>query len=190
MIGVIMPFSRCRVNAGLWSSLVRMRRLMKRWLEWTALSASLQTICSSKRRPWGAAISSIGCGCACLFGVVTYAEHNRQDIGNELYQIEVPSHCRRIPPDYDLRSSTKAVGRYWTPAIREWTSELAEAKLRLSTVNSSFFERLQERFDGHASTWLSAAQCLGELDCLVSLAVASRSLTEPSCRPEIVDCPR
>jgi DNA mismatch repair protein MSH6 len=50
-------------------------------------------------------------------------------------------------------------------------------------VASRFFRK----FDIDYDTWIKAIRIVAQLDCLVSLAKASASLGQPSCRPQFVD---
>lgn len=45
-------------------------------------------------------------------------------------------------------------------------------------------------FSENYADWLQAVKTLAEIDCLVSLALASDNLGHPACRPEIIDSPR
>jgi DNA mismatch repair protein MSH6 len=47
--------------------------------------------------------------------------------------------------------------------------------------------RFHARFDEHYGTWLAAVRIVSQLDCLISLAKASASLGQPSCRPVFVE---
>ena len=47
--------------------------------------------------------------------------------------------------------------------------------------------RFCSRVDEDYAIWLAAAKIIAQLDCLISLAKASASLGEPSCRPEFVE---
>ncbi|KJE89320.1 mismatch repair protein Msh6 [Capsaspora owczarzaki ATCC 30864] len=110
-----------------------------------------------------------------------------RDIGNEKYQLEVPVRITDVPGDWDFKSSTKAVRRFWTPLIRKTVTPLAEAIETRQAVLREGLARALARFDTHVAKWSAAVRCVAELDCLLSLASASSSLGDPVCRPTLVE---
>ncbi|KAL4922500.1 muts domain V-domain-containing protein [Aspergillus aurantiobrunneus] len=110
-----------------------------------------------------------------------------RDNGKEIYQMEVPIKVKNIPKNWDQMSATKQVKRYYFPELRTSIRKLQEAQETHSQIVKEVAKRFYERFDEHYSTWLSAVRVVSQLDCLISLAKASSSLGEPSCRPEFVD---
>ena len=76
-----------------------------------------------------------------------------------------------------------------------------EAKETETAAKKSFYRRLLGEFDRDRTEWLKAVRCVpwvtlttelmvsvvAELDCLISLALASHNLDEPKCRPVFVE---
>lgn len=110
-----------------------------------------------------------------------------RDNGKEIYQLEVPIKVKNIPKNWDQMSATKQVKRYYFPELRSLIRKLQEAQETHSHIVKEVTGRFYERFDEHYATWLAAVKIVSQLDCLISLAKASASLGEPSCRPEFVD---
>ncbi|RDW81383.1 mismatch repair ATPase MSH6 [Aspergillus mulundensis] len=110
-----------------------------------------------------------------------------RDNGKEIYQMEVPIKVKNVPKNWDQMSATKQVKRYYFPELRTTIRKLQEAQETHSQIVKEVTKRFYTRFDEHYSTWLSAVRVIAQLDCLISLAKASSSLGEPSCRPVFVD---
>ncbi|KAL4804292.1 muts domain V-domain-containing protein [Aspergillus unguis] len=110
-----------------------------------------------------------------------------RDNGKEIYQMEVPIKVKNVPKSWDQMSATKQVKRYYFPELRTAIRKLQEAQETHSQIVKEVAKRFYERFDEHYSTWLAAVRVISQLDCLISLAKASSSLGEPSCRPVFVD---
>ncbi|KAL4763730.1 mismatch repair ATPase MSH6 [Aspergillus foveolatus] len=110
-----------------------------------------------------------------------------RDNGKEIYQMEVPIKVKNVPRNWDQMSATKQVKRYYFPELRTTIRKLLEAQETHSQIVKEVSKRFYARFDQHYSTWLSAVRVVSQLDCLISLAKASSSLGEPSCRPTFVE---
>lgn len=110
-----------------------------------------------------------------------------KDNGKEIYQLEVPVKVKNIPKDWNQMSATKQVKRYYFPELRTLIRKLQEAQETHSQIVKEVTGRFYARFDEHYATWLAAVRIISQLDCLISLAKASSSLGQPSCRPVFVD---
>ncbi|KAJ5631470.1 DNA mismatch repair protein msh6 [Penicillium longicatenatum] len=110
-----------------------------------------------------------------------------RDNGKEIYQLEVPVKVKNIPKDWDQMSATKQVKRYYFPELRSLIRKLQEAQETHSQIVKEVAGRFHARFDEHYGTWLAAVRIISQLDCLISLAKASSSLGQPSCRPVFVE---
>ncbi|KAJ2714892.1 DNA mismatch repair protein msh6 [Coemansia spiralis] len=109
-----------------------------------------------------------------------------KSMGKEHYQLEMPASVH-VPDSYLRLSATKAVSRYWSPALREKVQARAEAVETQSMVLDSYQSRLYARFDRHYAIAMKAVAVVAELDCLLALATASGSLGAPACRPTIIE---
>ncbi|BFZ63086.1 DNA mismatch repair protein msh6 [Saitoella coloradoensis] len=109
-----------------------------------------------------------------------------KDLGKEIFQVEVPVSIK-VPSNWALLSSTKAVKRWWPPAVKESVKHLLEAEERHKVIVEGMTGRLYARFDEHYAEWLGCIKRIAQLDCLCSLARSSLALGEPSCRPEFVE---
>ncbi|KAL2003812.1 hypothetical protein VTN02DRAFT_2166 [Thermoascus thermophilus] len=110
-----------------------------------------------------------------------------RDNGKEIYQLEVPIKIKNIPKDWDQMSATKQVKRYYFPELRILIRKLQEAQETHSQIVKQVAGRFYARFDENYAQWLAAVKIVAQLDCLISLAKASASLGQPSCRPVFVD---
>ena len=111
-----------------------------------------------------------------------------RDNGKEIFQLEVPIKVTsKVPKSWDQMSATKQVKRYYFPELKNLVRKLQEAQETHSQVVKEVAGRFYARFDENYDIWLAATQVIAQLDCLISLAKASASLGQPSCRPEFVD---
>ncbi|KAI0859683.1 DNA mismatch repair protein msh6 [Xylaria cubensis] len=108
------------------------------------------------------------------------------DVGKEVYQIEVPK-AVKVPKDWQQMSATASVKRYYFKELTALVRKLQEAEETHSQLLRDVSLRFSKRFDVDYEVWLQAIRIVSQLDCLVSLAKASSSLGEPSCRPVFVD---
>jgi len=108
------------------------------------------------------------------------------DIGKEVYQIEAPK-AIKVPKNWRQMSATSAVKRYYFRELEDLVRELQEAEETHSQIVKDVASRFFQRFDTDYEVWLQAIRIIAQLDCLISLAKASASLGEPSCRPVFVD---
>lgn len=108
------------------------------------------------------------------------------DIGKEIYQVEVPRDVK-VPSQWRQMSATSTVKRYYFRELEDLIRELQEAEELHSQLVKEVASRFFQRFDVDYETWLQAIRVVSQLDCLISLAKASSSLGEPSCRPVFVD---
>ncbi|KAI7971450.1 hypothetical protein EIK77_003506 [Talaromyces pinophilus] len=113
-----------------------------------------------------------------------------RDNGKEIYQLEVPIKVKNVPKTWDQMSATKQVKRYYFPELRALIRKLQEAQETHSQIVKEVAGRFYARFDENYETWLKSTRIVAQLDCLISLAKASSSLGQPSCRPEFVDSDR
>ncbi|KAI9700930.1 MAG: DNA mismatch repair protein msh6 [Bogoriella megaspora] len=112
------------------------------------------------------------------------------DNGKEIFQLEVPMAVKGVPSNWDQMSATKAVKRYYSPELRKLVRNLQEAQETHGQISKEVAGRFFARFDEDYTIWLAAVKVVAQLDCLISLAKASASLGEPSCRPTFVDSDR
>ncbi|OQE22362.1 hypothetical protein PENSTE_c010G07336 [Penicillium steckii] len=110
-----------------------------------------------------------------------------RDNGKEIYQLEVPVKVKNIPKNWDQMSATKQVKRYYFPELRGAIRKLQEAQETHSQIVKEVAGRFHARFDENYGIWLAAVRVVSQLDCLISLAKASASLGQPSCRPVFVE---
>ncbi|OLN92779.1 DNA mismatch repair protein msh6 [Colletotrichum chlorophyti] len=108
------------------------------------------------------------------------------DIGKEIYQIEAPK-AVKVPSNWRQMSATASVKRYYFEELTDLVRELQEAEETHSQISKEVAVRFFHRFDTDYETWSQSIRIISQLDCLISLARASSSLGEPSCRPEFVD---
>ena len=113
-----------------------------------------------------------------------------RDNGKEIYQLEVPAKVKNIPRNWDQMSATQKVKRYYSPELRALVRQLQEAQETHGQIVKNVAGRFYARFDEDYVTWLAAVRIISQLDCLISLAKASSSLGEPSCRPQFVESDR
>ena len=102
------------------------------------------------------------------------------------YELEIPEHLvegTKKPKEYTLTSKKKGYVRFHTQEILDLIEKLEEMELRLHKVILPFIVKCFKEFYSHNSTWQEVIQCLGELDCLASLAQLAKTMPL-SCRPQ------
>ncbi|KAL7151089.1 hypothetical protein ABFS83_04G007600 [Erythranthe nasuta] len=105
-------------------------------------------------------------------------------IGKDAYLLEVPeSLSQSIPKEYELRSSKKGFSRYWTPVIKNLLGELSQAESERELKLKSILQRLIARFCENHAKWRQMVSTIAELDCLISLSIASEYYEGKTCRP-------
>ncbi|KAI0792522.1 DNA mismatch repair protein Msh6 [Abortiporus biennis] len=103
----------------------------------------------------------------------------------EIYLVQAkPS--QKVPKDWTKSGGTKALSRYIVPSLAPTIRSLKEARETRNAIMKNFKNRLFAEFDTDRSVWLRSIRVLSELDCLFSLAKASKDLEEPRCRPEVI----
>lgn len=95
-----------------------------------------------------------------------------------------------IPKDWSQVSATQKVKRWYSPEGKKLVRQLLEQQETHAQIVKEVAGRFYQRFDEHYKEWLAAVKIIAQLDCLISLAKASSSLGQPSCRPEFVDSER
>ncbi|CAC5386036.1 MSH6 [Mytilus coruscus] len=95
--------------------------------------------------------------------------------GKNRYQLEIPeSALKRVPDEYDLKSSKKGWKRYWTSRRQKGCS------------SKDCMRRIFESFDERYKIWDTTVQCVAVLDVLVAMAQYSRCGDGIMCRPEVI----
>ncbi|KAI9762813.1 MAG: DNA mismatch repair protein msh6 [Chaenotheca gracillima] len=110
-----------------------------------------------------------------------------RDNGKEIYQLEVPTKVKGVPKNWDQMSATQKVKRYYSSELRGLVRQLQEAQETHGQIVKEVAGRFMARFDQDYEIWLAAVKLIAQLDCLISLAKASSSLGEPSCRPQFME---
>jgi DNA mismatch repair protein MSH6 len=118
--------------------------------------------------------------------VTSSAKYYHPGTGKERFQIEVPKDTK-VPHDWEQKSQTSKIVRYWSQGIRRKIGLLAQALEAKSGLMADMFHRTQAEFDVHSEKWSSAAGCLAHVDCLFSLLHAKDSMGEPMCKPTFVE---
>lgn len=104
----------------------------------------------------------------------------------EINQIEVPSSIK-VPKDWSQLSATKAVTRFWSPAVKQLVTEIHEARELHKVLVDGLERRFYQRFDKDYKSWSKLIQAVAKIDCLFALAKSSQLLSEPNCRPVFVE---
>jgi len=92
----------------------------------------------------------------------------------ERFQIEVPVKIAdRVSKDWDLVSSNKTSKRFWSRTSRELSARIAEAETRKEEMEKDTARAVFAAFSEHYTAFARTVECIGELDCLLSLALVS-----------------
>ena len=114
--------------------------------------------------------------------------HTAAGSTKEPYQIEVPlSMEKKVPSDWEVKSSTKTVKRYWTEEVKAMVTKLRMASEASTDSDNKLMQIYYQRFDEHQRMWRSAIDSAAVLDSLCSLARSARVANDgPVCMPEFV----
>ena len=93
------------------------------------------------------------------------------------YQIEIPNkyidNSIKIPDNLLIVKKLKSVTRYYDPSVSLIIAELTEAEENLQVVAANQLHLFVEQLDEMFSELKQAINCIAQLDCLVSLSIAS-----------------
>ncbi|NWV62437.1 MSH6 protein, partial [Malurus elegans] len=108
--------------------------------------------------------------------------------GKNRYQMEIPESAisRKLPEEYELKSSRKGYKRYWTKEIEKMLAAMVNAEERRDAALKDCMRRLFYNFDKNGKDWHTAVECIAVLDVLMSLAHYSQDGDGPLCRPVIL----
>ncbi|KZT37435.1 hypothetical protein SISSUDRAFT_852370 [Sistotremastrum suecicum HHB10207 ss-3] len=107
----------------------------------------------------------------------------------EIYLVQVAPGNKNIPKNWTKASATKTANRYVVPEIAALVRRLKETREHRKTAIKDFTQKVFQHFDAARPLWTRMIRSTAELDCLLSLASASRAIGQPACRPKIVDGP-
>ena len=86
-----------------------------------------------------------------------------------------------------MSGKVKSKKRYVTSALEQLTEELQEVEEYLKDALVPFLRTIFKKFYEYRTLFSNAVSCIGELDCLCSLATVSADSSQgPMCKPEFV----
>jgi DNA mismatch repair protein MSH6 len=92
--------------------------------------------------------------------------------------------CGRLPHEFELKTQTGKVKRYWTAAISRLVLKLIDARETLDEIRQAMVRRMHCDFDRDYACWSAAAEAAAVLDCLAALShTAVENGEGPVCRP-------
>lgn len=110
------------------------------------------------------------------------------DIQSERYQVQIPiNYTSDLDDDFTLISQNKQYKRYRTTAIKDLITELENVENKRLKRRSGCHARFIRDFSKHSTDWNNLVDTLAELDCLLSLASASKRWAKPACRPKFIE---
>jgi DNA mismatch repair protein MutS len=91
------------------------------------------------------------------------------------YGIEVSkAQLARVPADYERKQTLAGAERFTTPELREMESRVLGAHERAAALEREIFESVKQQLAAHTARIQEAAEALGTLDALTSLAEVAR----------------
>jgi DNA mismatch repair protein MSH6 len=118
----------------------------------------------------------------------TYKEisYNTESVVHR-FQFEIIKESKaKVPNDYEKTSSTLLVNRYQSPELKKLIEKLRDKEYELKEGVKPFLKKLFRKFYEKRQMWSTFVRCIGEIDCLVSLASVSYN-TPNMVKPEILD---
>jgi DNA mismatch repair protein MSH6 len=79
----------------------------------------------------------------------------------------------RISSDFQVMSSTKTAKRFWSTQSKKLSQIVVEAEQQKEDMERDAARRIFARFAEQYPLWIGAVDLIGELDCLLSLALVS-----------------
>ena len=104
------------------------------------------------------------------------------------YELEVPEKVvegSKRPKEFAITSKRIGFLRFHTPAIEECLKKLWHVEVEFQKVLVPFLVDYFKKFYERNNFWQQIIMCLGELDCLCSLARLSLSM-DLKCKPEVL----
>jgi len=91
------------------------------------------------------------------------------------YGIEITkAQLARAPAEYERKQTLAGAERFTTPELREMESRVLGANERAAALEREIFEAVKQQLLAHAGAIQEAAQAVGSLDALASLAEVAR----------------
>ncbi|MCP3983169.1 MAG: DNA mismatch repair protein MutS [bacterium] len=91
------------------------------------------------------------------------------------YALEITkANLGRVPEDYERKQTLKGAERFTTPALREMEGSVLGATDRAAALEREIFEEVRQTALARADEIREAAEAIGELDALQSLAEVAR----------------
>eukprot|EP00933_Yihiella_yeosuensis_P023297 TRINITY_DN1814_c2_g5_i1.p1 TRINITY_DN1814_c2_g5~~TRINITY_DN1814_c2_g5_i1.p1 ORF type:complete len:1116 (+),score=272.77 TRINITY_DN1814_c2_g5_i1:55-3402(+) len=107
------------------------------------------------------------------------------------FRYEVECEEQALPAAFlqkaDVTYRSKGKVRFHTERIKELIAQLDNLENSREDCIFPFLSKLFRDFHNHQAPFRAALRCIGELDALLSLAAASRSLAGDSCKAEFVE---
>ncbi|KAJ1473698.1 muts domain V-domain-containing protein [Baffinella frigidus] len=90
----------------------------------------------------------------------------------------------KLPKEFELKTQTGKVKRYWTTEIARLVLLLIDARETVDQIRQEMVRRMHSDFDRDYAFWQSAVEAAANLDCLISLSHTTVENGEgPVCRP-------
>jgi len=106
------------------------------------------------------------------------------------YRYEVECAEQALPQSFimgvDVTSKMTGKIRFQTAPIKKFVSELDLLENKREDCIFPFISRLFKEFHSYQAQFRAAVRCIAEIDALLSLALASQSLSGSTCSPEFV----
>ncbi|XP_035028206.2 DNA mismatch repair protein Msh6 isoform X2 [Hippoglossus stenolepis] len=108
--------------------------------------------------------------------------------GRNRYQMEVPDSFsdRKIPEEYEVKSTKKGWKRYVTEETERMFSELQGIEEKRDAALKDCMRRLFFNFDKDYREWKTGVECMAVLDVLLALSRYSQDGDGPMTRPQLV----
>eukprot|EP00743_Colponemidia_sp_Colp-15_P007292 GILK01007875.1.p1 GENE.GILK01007875.1~~GILK01007875.1.p1 ORF type:complete len:1396 (+),score=316.89 GILK01007875.1:569-4189(+) len=108
------------------------------------------------------------------------------------FELEIPAHVvngNKRPKDFELTSTKQGYDRFHTPAIKALVTRYEQAEQAVKDRLIPFLATVFSRFHTRYPLWSAACLCVAEIDCLLSLSIASNNWATAACRPTVLPAP-
>jgi DNA mismatch repair protein MSH6 len=107
-------------------------------------------------------------------------------LNKDPYVLEAPDSVQ-VPSTWESIQGKKGVKRYMTDRLKHLAANMAHALEQKEFAQTQILQNITAKFASYKTLWLSAVDCIANLDALMSLAKAASCSDGDMCCPEFIE---
>ena len=107
-------------------------------------------------------------------------------LNKDPYVLEAPDTVQ-VPSTWESIQGKKGVKRYMTDRLKHLAANMAHALEQKEFAQTQILQNITAKFASYKTLWLSAVDCIANLDALMSLAKAASCSDGDMCCPEFIE---